>query len=451
MYFDDTIYAPATVPGAGGISIIRISGINSSYVFKYIHRKFDEVKSHYFYKGFFIDLDGKIIDEILFVYMKGPNSYTRQDIVEIHSHSNRFIVSKILSILGFLGFRSADPGEFTKRAFLNGRIDLTQAEAVISLIEGKSELSTTSAVNQLAGTLSLKFNIIKESIINILSLIETYIDFPEEEIDLSLKNNFKLNAESTISKIDSLLETYHSGRVFKEGISLLIVGKPNVGKSSILNVLTDSDSAIVTDIPGTTRDLIQETITIRGLTVNLIDTAGIRLTDDPVEKLGVERSILKLSSVDLILFVTDSSSPLSGEDEEIFNLIKELPFMWVCNKRDILYSQDAAPFVFSDDPVYLSTHTGAGLEILKDKIFNFFDPNDLLEKKEAEILTEQRHFQLLISCREHLIQFLKSLSFSEEFSAIHLRDALHSIGEITGETTPDQILDQIFSRFCIGK
>ncbi len=453
MSIKDTIYAPVTVPGEGGITIIRVSGPDSLRVlnelFSSLHNK-TCFKSHFFYRGNITGSDGEVIDEVLAVYMQGPRSYTADDVVEIHCHSNRFVVSKILAEFSTLGFRSAEAGEFTKRAFLNGRIDLPQAEAIVDLINSKSELGRRTAVKQLDGYLSERFSSIKEHILSILSLVEAYIDFPDEDIDISHINTFRSSIDSALALIDSLVDTYRSGRIYKEGISVLVLGKPNVGKSSLLNFLLSSDRAIVTDVPGTTRDLIEEKIQINGLSINIIDSAGIRQTDDPVEKVGVEKSQNKISSVDLVLFLCDGSRPIDDEDLAIFKYIADIPSLVVVNKSDLFDSFPELPFVEST-PVSVSTHTGEGMDILKSRICGFFESDEILDMESAGFISEYRHFELLNQCSQHLKLFLDSIGQSEEFLATHLGDALSSIGEITGETTPDDILDRIFSKFCIGK
>lgn len=455
MYIQDTIAAISTPVGEGGIGIIRISGQDSLTIAQQIFRKSRDggLKSHRFYYGAIADPSSlMILDEAMVVFMRGPHSFTREDVVELHCHGGFLVVKRILALVLSLGARLAEPGEFTKRAFLNGRIDLVQAEAIMDVIRSKSEMSLSLAQQQREGHLSHRLGQLKEHLVTSLALLEAYIDFPEDDIDPAALAKISQETGSAQAMLDGLLSGFSEGRVIREGVSVVIAGKPNVGKSSLLNALLQEKRAIVTAIPGTTRDLIEEQMTINGLPVKLLDTAGIRESDDHVEREGVKLSLGKLAAADLILFVIDDSAPFTEEDEAILAKLSGFPFFVVRNKSDlgagqILPTGITAPFIT------ISTHTGEGLTELKQAIFTFFVHHAHRDSRELVAISQVRHRDALDACHRALKQFMDNLAQGENIDllAIDLRAALSAVGEVTGETTPDEILDRIFQQFCIGK
>ena len=455
MYLRDTIAAISTPLGEGGISIIRISGPDCLSIADRIFRRSRDggLKSHRFYYGVIFDPDSAaILDEAMVVLMRGPNSFTREDVLELHCHGGYLVVRRILALVLRQGARLADPGEFTKRAFLNGRIDLVQAEAIMDIIRSKSEMSLNLAQHQREGLLSRQLLQLKEYLLSSLAFLEAFIDFPEEDIDVSAKEHIGQNIDSSLLMLDELLSGFSEGRIIREGVSVVIAGKPNVGKSSLLNALLQEKRAIVTAIPGTTRDLIEEQMTIKGLPVKLLDTAGIRESDDHVEKEGVKLSLEKLSSADLVLFVVDASSPFSAEDQSILERLSGFSFMVVKNKSDIDGSY-VLPFEPELPVLSLSTHTGHGLVDLQQAIFDFFIHHPGHDSREFVAISQVRHRDALTGCRNALANFKDNLDreVNLDLLAIDLRDALDSLGAVTGETTADDVLDRIFQQFCIGK
>ncbi|ACM22174.1 tRNA (uridine34-C5)-methyleneglycinetransferase, GTPase subunit [Geotalea daltonii FRC-32] len=455
MYLRDTIAAISTPIGEGGISIIRISGPDCLSIADRIFRRSRDggLKSHRFYYGVIFDPDSAaILDEAMVVLMRGPNSFTREDVLELHCHGGYLVVRRILALVLRQGARLADPGEFTKRAFLNGRIDLVQAEAIMDIIHSKSEMSLNLAQHQREGLLSRQLFQLKEYLLSSLAFLEAFIDFPEEDIDVSAKEHIGQNIDSSLLMLDELLSGFSEGRIIREGVSVVIAGKPNVGKSSLLNALLQEKRAIVTAIPGTTRDLIEEQMTINGLPVKLLDTAGIRESDDHVEKEGVKLSLEKLSSADLVLFVVDASSSFSAEDQSILERLSGFSFMVVKNKSDIDGSY-VLPFEPELPVLSLSTHTGHGLVDLQQAIFDFFIHLPDHDSREFVAISQVRHRDALTGCRNALANFKDNLDreVNLDLLAIDLRDALDSLGAVTGETTADDVLDRIFQQFCIGK
>ncbi len=456
MYVHDTIAAISTPIGEGGISIIRVSGPQALPIANGVFRKNNDggFNSHRFYYGVVHDpVAGHNLDEAMAVYMRGPNSFTREDVLELQCHGGYLVVQHILALVLRHGARLAQPGEFTKRAFLNGRIDLVQAEAVMDVIRSKSEMSLSLAQHQREGLLSLQIGRIKEGLVASLALLEAHIDFPEEDIDLSAINHLHANLGNCLSVLDSLLSGFSEGRVMREGVSVVIAGKPNVGKSSLLNALLREKRAIVTAIPGTTRDLIEEQMTIKGLPVKLLDTAGIRESDDHVEREGVKLSLEKLSSADLVLFVVDSSRPFDEEDQAILDRLTAFKFFVVQSKADI---NAHLPLPFQTDVTTMlevSTQTGDGLDNLQQSIYDLFIHNRGIDSREYVAISQVRHRDALIACRQAVADFLENLKLGNNLDllAVDLRDALFSLGEVTGETTADDILDRIFQQFCIGK
>lgn len=462
FYTEDTIAAIATPPGKGAIGVIKISGDSAFSILKKIFRPFkprSELESHKLYYGFIIDpRDEKIIDEVLVVYMKKPKTYTREDVVEIYAHSGYYILKKILELVLISGARLAEPGEFTLRAFLNGRIDLSQAEAIQELVSAKTETALKLALNTLLGKLSEKINALRNELLEILVLVESAIDFPEEDIEIMEpeKLSFKIK-NKILPVIEDLIKNYEEGKIYKEGISLVIAGKPNVGKSSLMNALLREERAIVTPIPGTTRDFLEEEATIEGLTVKLIDTAGLRETEDVVEKIGVERAKKKLKEADLILFLIDISELPSEEDYKIYQEVKKFPHLVIFNKIDIQpnhlkeWKEELSKWGVNDF-LEISVKENINLDKLCKEIFEKITSEK--GTKVPEVVPNLRQKIALENAKEYLLNALKELEKPNplpELVAIEIRGAISSLSEIIGEVTTEDLLTQIFSTFCIGK
>ncbi|MGC2423868.1 MAG: tRNA uridine-5-carboxymethylaminomethyl(34) synthesis GTPase MnmE [Nitrospirota bacterium] len=476
----DTICAIATPPGFGGIGIIRISGLNAVgilwRIFRPKHKEVVDIfQSHRLYYGNVVNPDtGEKVDEALAVLMRGPKTYTREDVAEINCHGGPAAVKKALELAVRAGARLAGPGEFTRRAFLNGRIDLTQAEAVMDIISASTELSLQAAVKQLSGGLKQKIDDVRASLAELLALTELSIDFPEEEVDYVPAEGLKKNGVLVREKLGALLSTYDEGRLLREGLKLAIVGAPNVGKSSLLNLLTKSERAIVTEIPGTTRDTVEELINLGGVPVRVIDTAGIRESQCPVEREGIKRSMAAMGEADLILLVLDGSREIEEQDPLILaeQLKNEDPLsfaekkgskeneaknriMVVINKADLPQKINlkvfGATFFQKGSEVRLSAKTGQGLETLTSRIRELILGPGRERAPEAAI--NLRHKQALEVADEALIRFVDGCdkNLSPEFLALELREALDAVGEVVGRTAPEDVLNLIFSKFCIGK
>ncbi len=451
---EDTIVAPATAAGQGGIGILRLSGQRAEELLLTVFRPRSasrRLRSHQLYYGSVVSAHGETIDEVLAVVMRAPRSYTREHVAEIHCHGGQLLMQRILDLLLQEGARLARPGEFTLRAFLNGRLDLTQAEGVIELIRARSQSAGRVALQQLQGTLSKEIHRFREGLSDLLALIEAHIDFPDEDIDLSSMAALKSRAAESLSGMETLLATFDSGRILREGIGILILGRPNVGKSSLLNALLGEERAIVTSIPGTTRDLIEEQLLLGGLPVRLIDTAGIRVSDDPVEVEGVARARRKVAQADLVLLVITANEPLHPEDVQAYEACADTPVLLVVNKADLGFCAPPEPLAHLPY-LAVSALSGEGIGSLSEAIVRRFIA-DGSETGESFLLSDRRHLEALIRSRDALRRFLCDIDqgISHEFLAMELREALDWLDEITGETTPDAILDRIFSRFCIGK
>ncbi len=461
MSLNDTIAAISTPLGEGGIGIVRLSGRDSislaCRVFQSSHgKKLSDAKSHTLTYGFVFDPDtGKRIDEALFSVMKAPNTYTREDIVEINCHGGILPLRDTLSLLFKNGARLADPGEFTKRAFLNGRIDLSQAEAVIDIIRSKTAEAERIALYQLEGKLSNKINEIMDKIIGLCAQFDAYIDFPEEGIEIINKKDILQSMSDVKEALQRLSKSYDEGRFFREGVSAAIVGKPNVGKSSLLNALLEKDRAIVTEFPGTTRDIIEDYLNINGLPLRIMDTAGIRESHEPAEKEGVRRSQKAIESCDLVMAIFDCSVPIDDSDIEIFHKIKDKKAIFIINKIDIespLFN--IADMVISDEQsVWISALKGYGIDELKDKIYSLCLSSGWKKDSQEILISNIRH-------RDSIARATKSLDEAEdllykdeplEIAALLLREAAGNLGEITGTAISEDILNKIFSEFCIGK
>ncbi len=455
----DTICGIATPIGEGGISIIRISGSKSleiiGNVFKGINNvDIKDMKSYTMRYGWICELDSKnVIDEVIISYMKGPKSFTAEDVIEVNCHGGVVSTNKVLEEVIKAGCRIAEPGEFTKRAFLNGRIDLPQAEAVIDIIRAKTDLSMKAALMQSSGYLSREINKLREYMLNTLALIEYSIDFTEddEEVDESIPIKILDQLNKAISEMNILIKGADEGRIIRDGLNLAIIGKPNVGKSSLLNALLKEKRAIVTDIPGTTRDVIEEFINLDGIPVKVIDTAGIRETEDVVEKIGVERSKEKIDEADLIILVIDSSRKLDKEDEEIIDYIKDKKYIVLLNKVDLDTKVKDEELVGLSDVIRISAKSGYGINDLKKKIKDMFFSGEV--DTESLIISNNRHKQALYRALENCNIAREKVKLNEylDLISIYVTSAMKALGEITGAELEEDLVNKIFSEFCVGK
>ncbi len=456
MYIRDTIAAISTAIGEGGIGIVRVSGADAAAVAERLFRKTNDggLQSHRFYYGTIVDpSSGDCVDEVMVVLMRAPRSYTREDLLEIHCHGGYLVVQRVLELALLSGVRLAQPGEFTKRAFLNGRIDLVQAEAVIDVIRSRTDTALALAQHQREGKLSGRIFAVRDRIASALALVEAYIDFPEEDIDTAAGVAISDHIRSAAAEIDDLLCGFREGKLVREGVSVLILGKPNVGKSSLLNNLLREKRAIVTSQPGTTRDVIEEVVNMGGLPVRILDTAGIRNADDLVEQEGVRRALERIPGADLVLFVLDTSRPFSEEDASILAELRRSRVVVVRNKIDQPVGIETPAFPAEWQVVDVSTMTGTGMDRLRQTIRDTFLQGRAVDGREYATLSHHRHRDALVRCHASLDLFAANLAaaLSPELLACDLRDALRFVGDVTGETTPDDILDRIFSAFCIGK
>jgi tRNA modification GTPase len=457
---EDTIAAIATPPGTGAIGIIRVSGPRSRDIASLIFRpsnKTEGFNSHRLYHGDIISPDtGRVIDEVLISFMMKPRSYTGEDILEINCHGGAFILQSVLSLVIKAGARLAEPGEFTKRAFLNNRIDLSQAEAVAETIMAKTDRALDLAVSHLKGDLAGKIETVRIAIIDILAVLETSIDFSDEDVEAGNPPTAARHIEAIISELTELASTYGEGKIYRDGINAVIAGRPNVGKSSLLNRLLGEKRAIVTAMPGTTRDFIEEIFPIKGVPVRLTDTAGIREPQNIVEKEGVNLVWEKLSQADVVIVVVDGNERLTREDIEVIERCRAKKFFLVINKADLTHVIDEkelaslAPDVMP--PIWISAKHGEGIPALKDAIhslaLNGADCGHTLT-----IVSNIRHKMAIEKTRDLLSKARDSIlqGLSPEFPAFDIRQALESLGEIAGETVTEEVLDRIFSTFCIGK
>jgi len=448
---EDTITAIATPPGTGAISIIRVSGsqaLNITDKIFYGRIKLPEVDSHTIHYGQIIGSSEEIIDDVLVSVFKKPHSYTGEDSVEISTHGSPLILKKIIELLLESGARHAEPGEFTKRAFLNNKIDLAQAEAVIDLINARTDVSLRGARNQLDGLLSKQVSFLKNHLVNAITLVELGLDFAEEDIEF-IENSVLLNKiDAVICEIDNLLSTYSFGKVIKDGVNVAIVGKPNVGKSSLLNYLVKESRVIVSSIPGTTRDIIREEISIDGVLFKLFDTAGIRITQNEIEKEGVYRSREAIKNSDIVIIMNDTVQEYSADIyNEVCSLVEKSKIIPVINKMDLNRS-----FYNIHNDLGISAKTGEGIGILLDRLKKMALENSIYTEKSA-IVSNVRHYRCLQNTKVSLENARKSVidRYSGEFISIDLRNAANNLSEIIGEVTSDDILNNIFQKFCIGK
>ncbi len=456
----DTIAAIATPPGAGGIGIVKISGpaaIASIHPLLCLSNSSSKLRSHHLYHGFIVDPDtNKTIDEILYTVMRAPCSYTREDVVEIQAHGSRCGLHRILELVLKQGIRSAEPGEFTKRAFLNGRIDLTQAEAVIELISAQTNEGHNLAVKQLTGELCKVIESIRASTETVLVGVEAAIDFPEDVDEILGPEKFAERiALEVIEPLEQLLTNYEEGHIYREGISVIIIGRPNVGKSSLMNQLVQKERSIVTTIPGTTRDFIEETVNIKGIPLRLIDTAGLRSTNDELEAVGIRLARQQLDEADVVLFVVDGSEAITDEDRKIFANVRDRKTALLINKIDLpcyVPIKDSTFEFAGPRAVEISALYGRGMERLKELIVSLVT-NQTGPAEPPGIVPNLRHKLALenaLTAARLTAEGFKTKR-SAELIAIDLGEILDSLGEVIGTTTTEVILDKIFDRFCIGK
>ncbi|MHB8171699.1 MAG: tRNA uridine-5-carboxymethylaminomethyl(34) synthesis GTPase MnmE [Thermincolia bacterium] len=458
---NDTIVAIATALGEGGIGIVRVSGPQAIAL---VDKVFTSPKGvnltslegyRMVYGNIKDPRQEKVIDEVLVSVMRKPHSFTAEDVVEINCHGGMVPLKACLEVVLHEGARLAEPGEFSKRAFLNGRIDLAQAESIIDIIRSKTDAGLRIAVNQLQGRLSNQVTLIRDIILELLAFIEAGIDFPEEDIEELSWAQIKKRTGEVKELLVQLLSSAQGGKIFREGISVVIIGKPNVGKSSLLNALLREKRAIVTDIPGTTRDVIEEYLNIKGIPVKIVDTAGIRETEDLVEGLGVEKSKELFQQADLVLLVLDASTAVTEEDQRIVELIGNQQVLLVVNKTDVQpqFYLEQLPDKVSDRPlVMLSVKEGEGISRLEEKIYQLVTEG-LISSSDALMVSNLRHKDALERAMKAIRGVEDSLDagMSTDFIAIDLKACWEAVGEITGETVGEDLLDQIFTRFCIGK
>lgn len=446
---EDTIIALATPAGIGAISVIRISGPNSISASDSVFVgavKLVDAKSHTIHYGR-IKYFNEVIDDVLISVFQAPHSYTGEDSVEISTHGSQLIVQKIIETFLEKDVRLAEPGEFTKRAFLNGRMDLAQAEAVVDVINSRTEASLRGARNQLDGILSAKVDSLREMLINSSSMLELELDFAEEDLEFLPKEKVIERIDEIVIEIDELLKTYAFGKVIRDGVNVALVGKPNVGKSSLLNYMLKESRAIVSEIPGTTRDVIREEFSLDGILFRLFDTAGIRLTEDVIEKEGVFRSRDAVKNADVVLFLNDIIDGFADDlYKELKQLIREDKILITVNKIDLLHDHKI------ECDVQISAKTGEGIESLFKAMKQKAIGSENYSEKGA-IVSNLRHFNALKKAKQHLVQAKESVQngMSGEFIAVDLRNAESSLGEIIGKVTTDDILNNIFAKFCIGK
>ncbi len=457
MYLSDTIAAVATPPGVGGIGIVRISGPQAEQVGAAVFRGSagGGFESHRLYYGRIINpVDTFLIDEGMAVLMRAPRSYTREDVLELHCHGGYLAVHAVLEACLAAGSRLAEPGEFTRRAFLNGRIDLCQAESVLDVISSRTPTALALAQRQREGNLGQLLEEVRRLVAEALAVLEAHIDFPEEEIEADSLGLIADRVDAARQIMLRLIDSFRYGKVLREGVSVLLVGKPNAGKSSLLNALLCEERAIVSSIPGTTRDLIEETVSIKGLPVRIIDAAGIRSGQgDEVEQEGIRRTLERISEADLILFLADGSRPFDEDDHEILAALRERKFIMVVTKADLTQYQEIDAPMGCHVKVRLSARTGQNLDVLRSQLFSYFTHDADRDCGDMVALSNVRHRDILLRASASMTRFDEHVraGLPPELLSVDLRDLLSAVGEITGATTPDAVLDMIFSSFCIGK
>lgn len=453
----DTIAAIATPIGEGGISIIRVSGENALEIVNKIFRgaNLNKVASHTIHYGHIIDYANKdVVDEVLATVMLAPKTFTRENTVEVSCHGGLLVTEKILQLILDNGARMATPGEFTKRAFINGRIDLTQAESIMDIIEAKTDRARQVAMKQLEGGLLFEIRKLRQALLNTMAHEEVNIDYPEYDMDDVTSKEMYDKAQQVIKEIDKLLATAQEGKVVRSGLATAIVGRPNVGKSSLLNYLSKEEKAIVTNIAGTTRDTLEEYVSLKGILLKLIDTAGIRQTDDIVEKIGVERSKRAITESDLVLLLINSSEELTEEDQKLLELTQDKKRIVILNKADQVAKITKKDIQkITDSPIVtisvLKKQNMIGLEEAIKSLFL----QGITDSKSEVMVTNQRQNDLLRKAKQSLIEAIEAINDNMplDLVQIDLKEAWDSLGEITGDTAPDELITQLFSKFCLGK
>ena len=456
----ETIAAIATAMTNSGIGIVRVSGPEAFSIIQKIYqgkkkKDFSSIPTHTIHYGYIVDGE-ETIDEVLVMVMRGPQSFTGEDTIEINCHGGVFVVNKILDTVIRNGARPAEPGEFTKRAFLNGKIDLSQAEAVIDVIQSKNDYALKSSVSQLKGSVQKKIQEIRAEILYHTAFIETALDDPEHISVDGYSDQLKITVHNLLKQLDELLQSANHGRIMKEGIQTVIVGKPNAGKSSLLNVLVGSDRAIVTDIAGTTRDILEESIQLHGISLNVVDTAGIRNTEDVVEKIGVEKAKAHASEADLVIYVVDASRELDENDFDIMQMIQNKKAVILLNKSDLktVVTKDMLLFHLQEEKpmIEISAKEERGIQELEATLKNMFFEGEISFNDEI-FITNMRQKAALQDAYDSLMRVNESIEndMPEDFYSIDLLDAYESLGSITGDTIGEDLVNEIFSKFCMGK
>lgn len=456
----DTIAAISTAVGEAGIGIVRLSGKDAIDIGNKVFKgskdnQLIDADNRRLVYGHIIDEEEQIIDEVLIAYMKAPYTYTRENMVEIYCHGGIIPVKKTLELLLRSGARMAEAGEFTKRAFLNGRLDLSQAEAVIDIIKSKTDKSFEVSLDQLEGSISKKVKEIRDILLSMIAHVEASIDFPEDDVEDITFDELRSDANQVKDEIEKLLSTADRGKILRDGINTVILGKPNVGKSSLLNAILRENRAIVTDIPGTTRDIIEEYVNIDGIPLKIIDTAGIRETEDIVEKIGVDRAKSTVEDADLIIAVFDASRDLTDEDYQIIDLIKDKKSLVLINKMDLpsKYSLDFFKDKIKQDHIITTSITeGVGIDVLENSIKDMFYSGEI-ESDSNVVITNMRHKNQLEKSLMNINSVIEDIEMSVPLDCIEvdLKNCWENLGEISGDTIGEDILDKIFSEFCIGK
>lgn len=453
----ETIVAISTAPGNSGIGIVRLSGKDCFDVVEKIFKpkNVGDIKGYSIKYGSIIDENNNIIDEVLVSYFIEPKSYTSENMCEINTHGNNIILKQILNLCIKNGAKLAEPGEFTKRAFLNGRIDLSQAESVIDLINSKSEMEKQSAINQLEGYLSIEINKIKKNILDIMADIEAAIDYPEYDIEEKTNKEILSKAEEVRIMLEKLEKSFDNGKILRDGVNVAIVGKPNAGKSSLLNAMLKEERAIVTDIEGTTRDTIEEFITIEGILFKIIDTAGIRNSEDKIEKIGIDKSKKALREADFVIAIFDSTKELSSEDIEILDIIKNKTSIILLNKSDLNQNilKDNEKIINSNkDIIEISALKNDGLGKLYKKMTELFKIEEI-QTENNSIITNIRHKEAITNAKNSILKIKDAINFGMpiDITAIYFKEAIEELNKITGENVTEDIINEIFSKFCLGK
>ena len=459
MFKTDTITAISTAVSNSGISIIRISGdeaievADKIFYAKRNNKKLKDVKSHTIHYGIIKDGD-KDVDEVLVSVMKAPNTYTKEDVVEINCHGGITVTKKILDLILKNGARTAEPGEFTKRAFLNGRIDLSQAEAVMDIINARNNMALSASISQMEGSISKTIKDLRQKIIHHIAFIEAALDDPEHYTLNNYGEELRVDVNDYLKVINDLVKTSDDGRIISQGIKTVILGKPNAGKSSLMNTLLGTQRAIVTDIAGTTRDTLEESMTLSEMHLDIVDTAGIRETEDVVEKIGVERSKEAAKSADLVIYVVDSSVPLDENDKEIIKLISDKKSIVLLNKTDLesIVSKDDIKEIINTEPIEISAKENIGIDDIKNRIKEMFY-DGMVSYNHEIFITSARHKEALVNAKKSLELVLVSIDdeMPEDFFSIDLMGAYEELGYIIGEEVSDDLVNEIFSKFCMGK